>query len=73
MKFIKCPKCKGTGKLQSQAEIGAKMRKLREKAGLSLRKVALGMAISAAHLSDLELGRKNWNEDHIRAFKTACS
>jgi predicted transcriptional regulator len=39
---------------------GASFRKERLKAGVSLREVARQMGISAAYLSDLERGNRNW-------------
>ena len=38
---------------------------------LSLREVAIRMEVSAAYLSDLELGRRNWDEAKIEAFNKA--
>lgn len=48
------------------AATGAKIRKLREESGLSLRAVALEMAVSAPYLSDLELGRRGWSEERAQ-------
>lgn len=45
------------------------MRRLRQNKGISLRDMAKRMAISAPYLSDLELGRRDWTEEKIAAFK----
>lgn len=65
---IDCPTCKGSGKIKDRDEIGYQLRKMREKKGLSLRKMAKQMKISAAHLSDLELGQRGWSLHHISTF-----
>lgn len=38
------------------------MRGFREKQGISLRFVAKRLQFSAAYVSDLELGRRNWSD-----------
>lgn len=50
---------KATGKLARDARI---------KQGISLRKMAGRMGFSSAFLSDLELGRRNWTEEHVQTF-----
>ncbi len=52
-------------------ELGANLRTLREKAGLSLRKVADRLGVSVPYLSDLERGRRNWTEERRDAFLKA--
>lgn len=42
---------------------GAEWRGVREGAGVSLRSLARTMGVSAAYLSDLERGRRNWTEE----------
>jgi len=68
----KCPKCGGTGKVALASDIGAEMRKLREKANVSLRSLGARMAFSAAYLSDLELGRRAWNAGLIETYRKFC-
>jgi len=46
-------------------------RRAREKVEMSLRKVAKKMKVSAPFLSDLELGRRNWKEKHLKNFSEA--
>jgi helix-turn-helix protein len=57
-----CLHCGGTGMALDQLAIGQYARDQREKAKQSLRSVADQMAISAAYLSDLERGRRNWSQ-----------
>jgi len=45
------------------------MREKRETAGLSLQRVAELMEFSAAYVSDLERGRREWNEKLIKAYE----
>lgn len=71
MKTIPCKHCNGTGKVPDQRALGEEMRKRRESLGYSLREAAFRMSISAPYLSDLELGRRNWNEAIRKAFLKA--
>jgi predicted transcriptional regulator len=48
------------------AEVGAKMRKMREDAGISLRSMATALFISAPFLSDMEKGRRNYTHGWIK-------
>lgn len=41
-------------------ETGKEFRRQRERAGISLNSVAKKAGVSAAYLSDLERGRRNW-------------
>ena len=69
-----CRQCDGSGQELDAAAIGRKMRTLREKkANLSLREVARRMDVSAAYVSDLEHGRRDWRPELIAKYKQACS
>lgn len=52
-----CPTCLGLGKLPEPSD--ARIR--REAAGVSLRRTADAMGISAPYLSDLERGHRTWS------------
>lgn len=52
-------------------EIGEEMRKLREKSGLKQFTVALRMGFTPPYVSDLELGKREWNNALIKRFKLA--
>ena len=52
---------------------GENARKFRKEQGLSLKRVADRMGITSAYLSDLERGRRNWNEKIILEFCRAMS
>jgi len=48
------------------------MRALRESFGKRQKEIAAAMGITSSHLSDLENGRRRWN-DHLRdAYKQAA-
>lgn len=47
------------------------MRALRKASGKALREVARTMGNSAAYLSDLELGRRGWNQELINRYRIA--
>lgn len=66
-----CEWCNGTGERENAAYRGAEMRKLREAADLTLREVARRLEFSAAYISDLELGRRDWSEGLIKAYRNA--
>ncbi len=70
-KMRPCERCGGTGELENAAYRGKQMRELREASGLSLRRVAELMEFSAAYVSDLELGRREWSDKLIRAYEKA--
>jgi len=63
MKTLPCPSCNGTGRVKDPKAIGAAMRKLREKTGISLRAFARILKLSAPYVSDLELGQRGWSDD----------
>jgi len=48
-------------------------RSLRKKSGLSLRRVARIMGISAPYLSDLELGNRAWSAAREQQFRNAVN
>jgi transcriptional regulator with XRE-family HTH domain len=54
-----------------QVEQGRRLRALRKAANKGLREVAAIIGYSPAYLSDLELGRRQWNEYLIERFKQA--
>lgn len=64
-----CEWCNGTGERENAAYRGQEMRKLRQASGLSLRRVAELMEFSAAYISDLELGRRDWSEKLIKSYE----
>jgi predicted transcriptional regulator len=66
-----CEWCNGTGQRENAAYRGQEMRKLREASGMSLRRVAELMEFSAAYISDLELGRRDWSTKLITAYEKA--
>lgn len=50
---------------------GEEARALRESAGKTLREVGGKFKCSAAYLSDLELGRRNWTQETVERFESA--
>lgn len=55
----RCKRCHGTGIEADWVHLGGELRRRRVAAGLSLRRVARCAGISAAHLSDMERGRRS--------------
>ena len=49
----------------NHAKAGQKIRSAREKAGMSVRRLAIAMKISPMFLSDMERGRRNWTKDRF--------
>lgn len=64
-----CDKCDGTGLVNDPRVTGQMLRKEREQAGMSLRAMAHNVKRSAAYLSDLERGRRNWSADKIAEYR----
>lgn len=62
-----CEFCKGTG--QHRIFNGRWFRQERKSRKVSLRKVAIDLGISAAYLSDVELGRRKGNIHIFNYFK----
>ena len=50
---------------------GEHARKERKRFGKSLREVASRLGVSAAYISDLELGRRNWDDKRLCEFMLA--
>lgn len=66
-----CPRCEGKGTILDPAYQGAEARRRRKAVDLSLREVARRMNLSVAYLSDLELGRRGWNEKLTQRYVVA--
>lgn len=64
---MKCPKCGGSGELPNPGE----MRKIRLNRNIRLREMARRLKISAAYLSDLERGKRDWNDAKRQAYLNA--
>lgn len=52
---------------------GRMMREYREHHGISIREVARRMGLSAAYVSDLERGRRNWKLANAERYQQAVS
>ncbi len=66
-----CPRCGGSGQVDDPAEQGKKMRELRLAKKLSLKEVARRMNLTAAYISDMELGRRNWRAELVEKYNRA--
>lgn len=64
-----CPRCEGTGQVPDPVYIGAQMRRLRGKTGMSLREMARRAGFSAPYISDAELGRRTWSRRLLAAYE----
>ena len=56
---MKCPHCNGYGEVDPPKVLARKLRAERNDAGVPLRAVGAVLGLSAAYLSDIELGRRN--------------
>lgn len=68
MKNKPCHCCGGSGQELDHAAMGATMRAIRERKGISIRQLASKLRLSAPYLSDLERGRRNWRDELINAY-----
>lgn len=66
-----CPKCKGTGEVLDDEEVGKFFKIHRRDARVSLREVAKRLKISAGYCSDLELGRRAWRPELMERYRKA--
>lgn len=73
MQKLTCPKCSGSGKIDDPRAVGQALRDKREAAGKSLREVAAFMKVTAAFLSDCELGHRRLTDDRISDFNAALN
>ncbi len=56
-------------RITDNAATGQMMREARKRAGLSLREMARRLGQSAPFISDLELGRRGWDEKRIKQWE----
>lgn len=68
MKKERCGRCGGKGWVEAGSALRARRLRLKD---ASLRNVAKLMKISAAYLSDLERGKRDWNADLVSRFEVA--
>lgn len=68
-----CPHCKGSGKVMDPRRVGDALRAKRESKGFSLRRIADCMGISSVYLSDLERGRRDWNDTMLERYEQALA
>lgn len=66
-----CPQCGGAGKVSDPAQIGARLKREREAAGITGREMARRMDYSAMYICDLEHGRRDWKAELIEAYVKA--
>jgi DNA-binding transcriptional regulator YiaG len=62
-----CPRCDGRGELERVD--GASLREIRENAYLGLREFAERIGLSAAYVSDVELGRRRATEKIVEQYR----
>lgn len=65
---MQCPRCSGSGFIPDPRHQGSRARALRREAALSLREIARRMDLSAGYISDLELGRRGWNDELMKRY-----
>jgi predicted transcriptional regulator len=64
---LPCPRCDGRGELERVD--GASLREIREESDLSLREFAERIGLSAAYVSDVELGRRRATEKIVEQYR----
>lgn len=69
MKTKPCHCCNGTGTEMDHAAIGKRCRDIRVGNKISLRELARQLGYSAAYLSDLEKGKRNWRRELIEKYE----
>jgi transcriptional regulator with XRE-family HTH domain len=66
-----CPRCGGTGLIPDPRYHGNEARRRRKAVNVTLREMARRMNLSAAYISDLELGRRGWNDELTKRYIAA--
>lgn len=69
MRYSKCTKCGGTGKVPDREQLCAALKKLRERAGISQASAARALGVSRQRLNDLEMGRRPWHHKLEAEFR----
>jgi ribosome-binding protein aMBF1 (putative translation factor) len=62
---VKCPPCKGTGRIPNRKAIGKTIQARRTKAGMSLKALGAKLGIDASVLCRFENGEVNWPTTRI--------
>lgn len=70
VEYPTCTSCHGDGRVPRVK--GRAIRRLRQEAGLSLRTMADKLGISAAYLSDMELGRRRMSFELAEEIVSIC-
>lgn len=75
MKTKACHCCEGSGRELDHKEVGAAMRALRKKKGLTLKQTGRRMSprLHVTYLSDLERGNRNWNLSLVAQYEKICA
>jgi cytoskeletal protein RodZ len=68
-----CHCCDGSGVELDHVQVGAQLRTLRQSKQLTLLSVSRRLKLSLPYLSDLERGRRNWNDALAERFRKACT
>lgn len=63
-----CSHCNGSGSVYDDVQFGNLMRSNRYLANVSLRQLAFHIGLSHGYISDLERGRRKWNDDLITRY-----
>jgi len=71
--FMRCPRCKGQGKIFDPIKIGQKARDFRKNQGIKLSLLGQEMHLSKGYLSDLELGRRGWGMGFLFRYLSAIN
>lgn len=71
VEWLLCQACGGRGVVQDPRVTGSIYRNQRLQTGISLTAFAHRLHFSAAYLSDLELGKRNWNTNLESQYRAA--
>ena len=69
MKTKNCRCCQGSGRELDSVAYGAEMLALRLSKGVKQYALAMQMGFSAAYISDLEKGKRNWSDRITNIYK----
>jgi len=70
-KTANCHCCGGTGKELDHARVGSELRAYRAVRNLTMARVAKRMGLSESYVSELERGKRNWNDALVERYRKA--
>lgn len=72
MKTRPCHCCDGAGIEPDHKDIGARMKLLRQEAGLTMADMARRLRVDQSLICRMEAGERSWTPERIRRYEETC-